>query len=668
VLCDIDMWHFRLAQIAILLTYSFGTIGVGADDSFGNELAQFQRYISTADKHSNINVSMLHESYRAREQNYRACEQIYANGSKRACVDEIRKQQGVTLLPLWTPMRNANFTNRYQRDCEYVISASTNASYSFQIKQSTCKSGFSMCLGGSTFEISASSSGFLTVCRVHDNFDNTYNVRCPMPNRGERNLTECLNVIALLEAEHFDAYTDIGDLNYVPLDELLNHDNVCILASSDESTPPSNQYWLHTNESSPAQNFLVAATVDPLPATKDYLWGSTAPKHYTKSSMNQCIAKSEIIFIGESHMRYEFDIIVRMYVSNLTVSRKHSDMKVSGMKYHEVIFANRIVEYIDQITCTSQQKVTTFVLQTGSWDLTYFPPRAFINSPYMIPAVVMAMNRLWARIKDQCEDHVRIVWQSTMPYPTCQVSDMACKYWRNNAAINAGNELLRKGLSNIGMKHFTYLDTGTVLLPRFPWREIVAYDHYLVAGFPDLITTTPGGMVLLNQVLFAACSPFVDIEAVSHDTSHSHRNATYYTDGTRYRSKSDSHYLIDEGWKRKVPDPETAKYMGVPFNTFITVENAVLDDIPSFYGSKYPSRRTCKVLKIRGKKEMFLMDGGKRRPLPLTGSFLGMDGLKSLGLDHRNVNYVSKQDLLAIPMGEIVNSQADCLHCASLSA
>jgi hypothetical protein len=665
VLGDIDMWDSRLALIAIL-TYFFGRVGAGTDDSFGNELAQFQRYISTADKHSKINVSMLHESYRAREQNYRACEQIHANDSKRECVEEIRKERVATLLPLWIPTRNANFTNRYQRDCEYIISASTNASYSFQITQSACKSGFSMLLGGSTFEISASSSGFLTVCRVHDNFDNTYDVTCAMPSRGERDPLKCLKVIARLEAEHFDSYSDIGDLNYVPLDELLNHDNVCILASSDESTQSSNQYWLRTNESSRAQNFLVAATVDPLPATMDYLWGSTAPKHYTKSSMNRCFAKSEIIFVGESHMRYQFDVTVRMYVNNLTVSRKHSDMKVSGMKYQEVIFANRLAEYIDQISCTSQQEVTTFVLQTGSWDLTYFPPRAFINSPYMIPAVVMAMKRLWARIKDQCEDHIRIVWQSTMPYPTCQVSDRACKYWRNNAAINAGNELLRMGLSDIGMKHFTYLDTGTVLLPRFPWREIVAYDHYLVAGFPDFITTTPGGLVLLNQVLFAACAPFVDVEVPSDEMNHSHRNATYYTDGTRYRSKSGIHYLIDEGWKRKVPDPETGQYMGLPFKTFVEVENAVLDDIPSFYGSKFPSRRTCKLLKIRGKNEIFLMDGGKRRPL--TAPFLGMDGLKSLGLDKRSLHHVSKQDLLAIPAGAMVTSQADCSHCSSLIA
>ena len=656
------MWSSRLAQFAILLHYFFGRIGADADVSFGNELAQFQRYISIADQHGNLNASMMHEIYRETEETFRACEKRHATDSKRECVEGIKKQQVAMLSPLWKPMRNVNFPKRYQRDCEYIISASTNASYSFQIKQLACKSEFSLSLGGSTFEISASSSAFLTVCHVHDNFDNTYDVRCEMPNRGERNPSECLTVIAILEAEHFDAFSDIADDNYTPLDELLNHDSICILASTDESTQASNQYWLHTNESYPAQNFLIAATVNPLPPTREYVWSSMTTKHYTKSAMNQCFAKSQIFFVGESHMRYQFDIIVRMYVNNRTIARKHSDMNISGMPFQAVVFANRIADFLDEITCTSQQKVTTFVLQTGSWDLTYFPPRAFINSPYMINAVVMAMTRLWGRIKDQCEDHVRIVWQSCMPNPVCQMSDGACRYWRNNAAINAGNEALRTGLSKIGMKHFTYLDTGTVLLPRFPWREIVAFDHFLVAGAPDSITTTPGGLVLLNQVLFAACSPFVDTQTESDDVNGSQKGSTYYTDGVRYRSESGSHYLVDEGWKREIPDHETGMFMGAPFRTFITVEDSVLDNIPTFYGSKFPSRKTYTVLNIKGTKELFFMDGGKRRPL------LGPGVMKALGVEQSSVHYISKQDLLAIPMGDVLKRLADCVHCPALAA
>jgi hypothetical protein len=652
-----NMWRSQLAQIALLFHYFFFSIGGGVtDSSFGNELAQFQRYISIADKHSEINASELYETYRA-------CEQEYTIRNLKTCPETIRTEQLATRLPLWEPKRNRDVRKKYQRDCEYAISASSNASYSFQINQSGCKSQFSLSLGGSVFEISASSSELLALCRVHDNFDNSYNVRCEAPYRGERKSTECLNVTVTLESEHFDAYSDIGDVVYAPLDETLSHDNICITAWSDESMYSMSQYWFHTNRSILTHHSGVAATIDPLHPSKYYQWGSANPKYYTKSSMDQCFAKSAIVIAGESHLRYQFDVTRYLYVDKQEAPKKHSDMAVPGMEFKQVLYAIRMAHFLDGITCSSQQKVTTFVLQTGSWDLMHFAPRGFINSPYQGHAVLMAMKRLWARIRNQCEDHVRIVWMSTMPHLICQVRDKRCANWRNNAAINAANEQLRVGLSEIGMKHFTYIDTGRVLLPRFPWREFVASDHFLYVGPPEGMLTTPGGMVLLHQVLFAVCAPFVDIEIDSNNASHSNRNATYYMEAARYRSTSGIHYVVDDAWKRVIPDHDTGKYMGIPFHTFSTVEDSVLENIPSYYGaSHYPSRKTYQLLQFRGDKSVYFMDGGKRRPLS------GASALQSLGMDFDNVTFISKQDLLAIPLGDILHRRADCLHCTSLTA
>jgi hypothetical protein len=495
--------------------------------SFGNELAQFQRYVSIADKHSVINASVLYETFRACEEAFTVRE-AFTIDDLITCQDTIRKQQ-LARLPLWKPKRNPDVRKRYLRDCEYVISTSSNASYSFQISQSACQSEFSLSLGGSTFDITASSIEVLAVCRVHDNFDNTYNVRCEVPYRRRRNLTECLNVTVKLETEHFDAYSDIGDDMYAPLDVTLSHDDICIPAWSDESVHSKTQHWFHTKRPFPALNSGVAATIDSLPQSKYYQWGSMTPKYYTKTSMDECFAKSDIVIAGESHIRYQFDVTRYMYVDRRKASIKHSYVAAPGMEFRDVLFSIRMAHLLDEITCTSQQRVTTFVLQTGSWDLTYFAPRGFINSPYQGHAVVMAMKRLWARIKDQCEDFVRVVWMSTMPHPLCMFEGRKCPYSRNNAAINAANERLRRGLSEIGMKHFTYVDTGRVLLPRFPWKEFVAIDHFLYFGLPDGMLITPGGMALLHQVLFLACKSFVDIETDSSSASHSHRNSTYYT-------------------------------------------------------------------------------------------------------------------------------------------
>jgi hypothetical protein len=644
---SLSMSHFRLAQIVIVLQYFFIRTGEGTDDSFGNELAQFHRYVSIADKHSVINASAMYEMYRA-------CEEEYTSQNLKACHGDMRSKIAATRLPLWKPERNPKFPKKYQRDCEYVLSAAMDTSYSFHIEQSACRSEFSLSSGGSTFEISASSSEFLALCLVRDNFDNSYSVRCEVPYSGERKSSECLKVAVRLESEHFDAFSDIGVGDYVPLEELLKHDNVCIKALSDKAVQSSNQFWFQSNLSS--------AAINPLPPYETYAWGSMTPKYYTRSSMDQCYAKSEIIFVGESHLCYLFDVSLNMYVDKRVVPKKHSNMSVSGMSFKKILFATRIADFLDEITCTSHRRVTTFILQTGSWDLMFFPPRGFINSPYQSKAVVMAMKRLWARIKDQCEDHVRIVWMSTMPHPLCKDNEMDCSYWRNNAAISAVNEQLRIGLSDIGMKRFTYVDTGRVLLPRFHWKEVAGHDHFLVAGGPNGIATTPGGMALLHQVLSIACASFVDIEADSKNPSHSQGNSTYCTEGARYRSKSGSHFLVHEGWKREVPDPDTGKYMGAPFHTFITVEDAVLDDIPNYFGSLYPSRKTYGLLKTKGNREIFFMDGGVRR------SVSRMSTLHALGMDPENATTIEVADMLAIPVGKKLHSRADCLHCNSLTA
>jgi hypothetical protein len=103
--------------------------------------------------------------------------------------------------------------------------------------------------------------------------------------------------------------------------------------------------------------------------------------------------------------------------------------------------------------------------------------------------------------------------------------------------------------------------------------------------------------------------------------------------------------------------------MGAPFDTFSTVEDSILENIPSYYEEwQYPSRKTYQLLQYRRDKSVYFMDGGKRRPLS------GDEALDSLGMSLDNVTVISELDMLAIPIGEMLNNRADCLHCTSVTA
>jgi len=438
-------------------------------------------------------------------------------------------------------------------------------------------------------------------------------------------------------------------------------------------TKPHNANLTFSVPSSLQQAAISAPTSSPLPPTypfsDDYAWRSGTPKYFTISAMKRCLAKQTIYFVGESHMRYQFDITMDRYVNKQRVGRYHGAMNVSGISYADMTFSARMAKFIDKIECSSNTNsmaspsTTTYVLQTGSWDLQFFPPRGFIESPYQANALLRALSRLAERAsKCRDPDEIRVLWMSTMPHPWCKPQEDHCQrlmnYWRNNGAIRAANQYMENELSKLHFKNLVLLDAPNILLPRFPFaEEFVCVDHFMCNNPPRGLVTTPGGMALANEVLLIACS-FTESDSTQNMPPSS--SSSFFRDGQRLKggtSAAPSFFTVEQGCRRQIPDMATLASMGLPESTFTEVSDAILNDIPICFRPSYPSRQTRTLLQPYNSKRVYFIDGGYKRPLK------GAHVLTEFGLDFDNVTFVLEEDFDVIPMGQPLGGKSECTSC-----
>ena len=700
--------------VSSLLLISLSTSSCGLHPSYGNELAQLDRYISLVDTQGTLNVSELYEAYRSCEQS------ISPEKGFRfyTCRGDIRKQQTVKRSHLYKPERRTANSKKYLTDCKYRVVNTSDSSSSFQITQSDCKSGFSLSQGGSTFEISATSTEYLALCRVIDEFNDIYNVYCDFPPKGITE-KECPFVTIFVHFEHFGAFSDLGDDNFAPMNRTIYSGQICFPTNTlqlssvklaGEST--SEYFWIRNNSTFIPHNNTMGTTIETIPSiiststdvlseqylvSGDYSWRGKKEKYLTVSAMQQCLKFQDISFIGESHMRYQFDLVITRYIDKSEVERKHGDMNNSGILFQDCTFSNRLISTLEKVTCDFPNKITTYVLQTGSWDLQFFPPRGFVKSPYQMNAVLDTIEKMWERLKKgKCEDKIRIVWMSIMPHPWCQGNDAHClrlaNYYRNNGAINAANEYIEKKILSINMKHLIYVDTGAILLPRFHLREFLCVDHFICNVPPSGLFTTPGGTALMNHILLHTCRDFIPNEDEKYSTNENgcqnntidntntdfnnynnsiqilnsvdsnrippkHQNFTYFTNRLNVRSLSGELYIVQEGCRRKIPDTVTAEFMGMNLKIFQNISEFALADIPTCYHAQYPSRRTYTLLQTFNSRTVYFMDGGQRRPVE------GVATMVSLGLDFDQIQHITDDDMNLITEGKILKTKTDCNTC-----
>ncbi len=487
----------------------------------------------------------------------------------------------------------------------------------------------------------------------------------------------CSDVSVALHYEHFDAFDDVGHSKFSSLHHAVYKGPVCAQYSlenvsrpdkkaplsavhSTSDDPHSDPLWLvrplstgpsdvyKVNEKMHASIF---GDVGPI-----YEWRGQVPKYLTVSAMKKCLKRQTLWFIGESHMRYQFDITMDRYVDKLNMGRYHGSVNVSGVSYSDNTFATRLIKLLDELPCPRNageyQQPQTLVLQTGSWDLQFFPPRAFIRNPRQGHGVAKAIERL--KNRPFCAEVYKFVWMSTMPHPYCVSNNEHClrlmNYWRNNGAIRAVNQYMERALAEIDYPGLVVLDTPSIALPRFPLNDIVCVDHFLCNDQPRGFVTTPTGIALGNEVLTYSCAQEMAADGATFKDGGliSHANVT--TGRTHY-------FSIEGGCRREFPDDVTLRSMGGEPSAFTAVSAQYVLDIPVCFRTYFLTRTNGTLYQTYSTKSVYYMDSGLKRQLN------GVDALIALGKEFKDVIYVLEKDFDRIPQGPTIMGKDDCNWC-----
>jgi len=353
------------------------------------------------------------------------------------------------------------------------------------IYQENCSKNYSKSLGGSSFHIIARGD-FLGQCEIRDLFDNSYHVFCHVSSE------KCFNVSITLDFEHFDAYAELGALfgrQYNPL--RLKLADILVCRESGRSAK-LNKIWRKDYQ------------------TSLYAWNSSAP--LIESKKKWCFEDRRVIFIGESHMRYNWDLIV----SNLptennilkTLSRHHGDATVAGgnFSFKEAIYARGFVDPFINLCNQSlvDPRPYTVVFQPGSWDSTMWPPQQFISNPHGGALTLLHTIQEFATTK--CDVHIRLVWVQQVPYPeeNCVGLCSTTRLARNNFAISAMNEFLHRELLKIGYPDLRIVRAYDIIMPRN--GEFICNNHFLCHPDNSLsVWQTPAGYAVAREIAHEIC-------------------------------------------------------------------------------------------------------------------------------------------------------------------
>ena len=324
---------------------------------FGNELQQFERY-----------EFLTRDSILSHERDFfktiDECERsIVPEKGHRSylCRYELRDKRQSIRQPLWSRQVDHKSKGMFKVDCKYslhlehikshdssngnmkyVPSSIEGSSLVFMISQSHCASKYDhVAKGGSNFEIFVQSSNHLASCNVLDSFNGSYKAYCPLPDLSpllpslsdnSRSVFLCSNITVTLHYEHFDAFCDIGHSQFSSLHHVLYRGPACTKQSFHTTKQQTNRpingsssRYQHIRLASDLQGSLPIWTRRPqelitpshkaiLGTSVVYEWRGVEKKYLKVSRMKRCLQRQTLWFIGESHMRYQFDITMDRYV------------------------------------------------------------------------------------------------------------------------------------------------------------------------------------------------------------------------------------------------------------------------------------------------------------------------------------------------------------------
>jgi NADH:ubiquinone oxidoreductase subunit len=338
-----------------------------------------------------------------------------------------------------------------------------------------------------------------------------------------------------------------------------------------------------------------------------------------------CTKFTQINFIGESHMRYNWDFNMKYYfqrsmdIEKMTPHHQTTyDNKLWTFEW-QIFIENAATELINSAdsvqSLKSPQHVARIVVQTGSWDLQHWPLRNIMENPnFGVDTFRRALTEIYDRRLLKATSGVvltvaHIIIVDTAPLLR-QVGNQFSDGWRNNYAIPALNQRLvnvvlsfirnhtaeteprpafdhrdlqfSHWISSVKLK-ITFLNFAQMFFSKGWANGAVCYNHALCRNENGL-HSIPQGLVVLNTINHLVCGSDSMKDALlvtSKDYRDRSRKAEVYKllqqlnkvaenwriwsyheyDIVRTDDDPSESYLISKGLKRRVPDKRTYDWL-----------------------------------------------------------------------------------------------------------
>ena len=254
------------------------------------------------------------------------------------------KYRSRMLLPIDFKIIQSNCLNSHinHRNSKYIRNAkkmsivhdrrtsNTSSTRRLDIARSTSdvSTSDSILYGGSTFEISMESNNYIVTCQVLDRFTNEYLVHCLLPFDEEEIIHNkiCGNLTIILDFEHYSAYSDVR-LTPVKLRYHIGHNmqicrdtrkalsvykNIAKLSLTSNINSNSAKFYRRLNKYTKGF-YRKNRNVNYQPELQ---WSGDNSIFINQAKLDQCVKQfGSIIFVGSSHMRFNFDHMVYSYVN-----------------------------------------------------------------------------------------------------------------------------------------------------------------------------------------------------------------------------------------------------------------------------------------------------------------------------------------------------------------
>jgi hypothetical protein len=583
--------------------------------------------------------------------------------------------------------------------------------YYMNISQRSCNANPPV-KGGASFDITCKRGGGIGMGYVIDHLDHTYTIQCRVPRLVKEvggcnppsstvSAMNCTPGIDIkLDYEYFHAYHDAGflpkqhSIYYIP--------SKCNPALSTPTNALRAPPAVDSRQSNPAvvqttSNMTTVITPNPPVAGwvqysnfTDSMWTSvnaSRPGFLSRRLLLDIIRKYDIDMIGESHMRYTWDLLIQMYAQEDHLShlgRKHANSEAMGIQFRDVSYFWMVARALQKLPCLANETSASapgrkhiYVLQSGTWDLGFAPGRYAVHGALgarsMLDAVAARLRR-----KD-CVQDTRFIIVGTTLYPNCDHlgSDngkcVRSRHFRSNPTIRAVDQwMLWYTRTQLGLseKLVKFVDTSEIISPRLYTKERLCVTHFLCHKNGPIVETTPPGRAVLAEVL-RAIRETVEEDGWSEESVPVNGTGTTAAAAVvpgasspsigRYRNIGDfdgkiakvangtdwRYFLVEDGCRREM-DAFTARIFSSSIE-IVTVQDTA--DILMVYDTPllaepYISWADKTLYRIDASREIFAMGDSKRH------SVKNMGVAMVRGLDLEKVRLIQDVDMNRIPVGD----------------